>query len=105
MTVYETLERPLVTVLARMERRGISIDRQALSRLSGELGQKQVALEAEIKELADGLLNAPVMIEVARRNSTVEIISQKIHPVDRDRKRELRAPCRRACRSAACPSW
>src|SRR5882724_8979797 len=33
--VYETLERPLVTVLARMERRGISIDRQVLSRLSG----------------------------------------------------------------------
>src|SRR5207253_5719887 len=33
-TVYETLERPLVSVLARMERRGISIDRQGLSRLS-----------------------------------------------------------------------
>jgi DNA polymerase-1 len=36
-TVYETLERPLVSVLARMERRGISIDRQVLLRLSGEL--------------------------------------------------------------------
>jgi ATP-dependent RNA helicase RhlE len=46
---------------------------------------------AEIKALADGLLNAPAMIEVARRNSTVEIISQKVHPVDRDRKRELLA--------------
>ena len=34
-TVYETLERPLVPVLARMERRGIAIDRQILSRLSG----------------------------------------------------------------------
>src|SRR5471032_1258227 len=44
---------------------------------------------AEIKALADGLLNAPAMIEVARRNSTVELINQKIHPVDRDRKREL----------------
>ncbi|HEY5308690.1 MAG TPA: DEAD/DEAH box helicase, partial [Casimicrobiaceae bacterium] len=43
----------------------------------------------EIKTLADGLLNAPAMIEVARRNSTVEIITQKVHPVDRDRKREL----------------
>jgi len=43
----------------------------------------------EIKALADGLLNAPAMIEVARRNSTVEIITQKVHPVDRDRKREL----------------
>jgi ATP-dependent RNA helicase RhlE len=43
----------------------------------------------EIKDLADNLLNAPAMIEVARRNSTVEIITQKVHPVDRDRKREL----------------
>jgi ATP-dependent RNA helicase RhlE len=43
----------------------------------------------EIKTLADSLLNAPMMIEVARRNSTVEIITQKVHPVDRDRKREL----------------
>jgi len=45
----------------------------------------------EIKALADSLLNAPAMIEVARRNSTVEMITQKIHPVDRDRKRELLA--------------
>jgi ATP-dependent RNA helicase RhlE len=43
----------------------------------------------EIKTLADGLLNAPAMIEVARRNSTVEVIAQKIHPVDRDRKHPL----------------
>ncbi len=43
----------------------------------------------EIRTLADGLLNAPALIEVAPRNSTVEIISQRIHPVDRDRKREL----------------
>ena len=43
----------------------------------------------EIKALADGLLNSPAMIEVARRNSTVEVISQKIHPVDRDKKHVL----------------
>src|SRR3954451_3992086 len=43
----------------------------------------------EIKALADGLLNSPAMIEVARRNSTVEIIAQKIHPVDRNRKHPL----------------
>ncbi|MEA2977521.1 MAG: polymerase [Alphaproteobacteria bacterium] len=51
-TVYETLERPLVRVLARMERRGISIDRQILSRLSGEFAQRAGALDAEIRELA-----------------------------------------------------
>ncbi|WP_420477080.1 DEAD/DEAH box helicase [Noviherbaspirillum sp. ST9] len=45
----------------------------------------------EIKELADSLLNAPAMIEVARRNSTAEMIAQKIHPVDRNRKHQLLA--------------
>src|SRR6478672_8946047 len=51
-TVYETLERPLVPVLARMERRGISIDRQVLSRLSGEFAQRGAALEDEVRKLA-----------------------------------------------------
>ena len=51
-TVYETLERPLASVLARMERRGISIDRQTLSRLSGEFAQRGAGLEAEVRELA-----------------------------------------------------
>jgi DNA polymerase-1 len=49
---YETLERPLVDVLARMERRGISIDRQILSRLSGEFAQTMARLESEIHALA-----------------------------------------------------
>src|SRR5712671_4404086 len=56
-TVYETLERPLIAVLARMERRGISIDRQVLSRLSGEFAQKAGGLEEEIKTLAGEPLN------------------------------------------------
>lgn len=43
----------------------------------------------EIKRLADGLLNNPALIEVARRNSTVEIIAQKVHPVDREKKAAL----------------
>ncbi len=56
-SVYATLERPLVPVLARMERRGISIDRQVLSRLSGEFAQRAGALEAEIQEIAGEPLN------------------------------------------------
>jgi len=52
MSVYETLERPLLPVLARMERRGISIDRQVLSRLSGEFAQRGAALESEVRTLA-----------------------------------------------------
>ncbi|WP_104662410.1 DNA polymerase I [Ensifer adhaerens] len=50
--VYERLERPLVAVLARMEDRGITIDRQILSRLSGELAQGAAGLEDEIYKLA-----------------------------------------------------
>ncbi|MDI1266758.1 MAG: DNA polymerase I [bacterium] len=55
--VYETLERPLVTVLARMERRGISIDRQVLSRLSGDFAQTAARVEAEIQEIAGEPIN------------------------------------------------
>ena len=45
----------------------------------------------EIKALADGLLSEPVYIEVARRNTAAELVTQVVHPVDRDRKRELLA--------------
>jgi len=44
---------------------------------------------SEIKQLADGLLNSPVMIEVARRNTAAESVSQTIHLVDKGRKRAL----------------
>ena len=57
VTVYETLERPLVAVLARMERRSISIDRQVLSRLSGDFAQRAMGLEEEIRQLAGEPLN------------------------------------------------
>jgi DNA polymerase-1 len=56
-TVYETLERPLVDVLVRMERRGIAIDRQTLSRLSGEFAQTAARVEAEIREMAGEPIN------------------------------------------------
>ena len=45
----------------------------------------------EIKALADGLLNAPETIEVAKRNATADTIEHKVYPVDRDRKRPLLA--------------
>lgn len=51
-SVYERLERPLVPVLSRMEERGILIDRQMLSRLSGEFAQRAAALEEEIYQIA-----------------------------------------------------
>ncbi|MFC7065590.1 DNA polymerase I [Brucella rhizosphaerae] len=57
MSVYERLERPLVDVLARMEERGISVDRQVLSRLSGDLAQAAAGFEDEIYELAGEKFN------------------------------------------------
>ena len=55
--VYDTLEKPLPQVLARMEERGISIDQPVLARLSNEFGKKQVALEQEINEIAGAPVN------------------------------------------------
>ncbi len=43
----------------------------------------------DIKRLADSLLNAPALIEVAKRNTTSNNIKQTVHPVDRERKKEL----------------
>ena len=45
----------------------------------------------EIKALAERLLNQPKTIEVARRNATADTVEQSVHPVDRDRKKELLA--------------
>ncbi len=45
----------------------------------------------DIKALADRLLNQPALIEVARRNATADTIAQKVHPVGRERKKELLA--------------
>jgi ATP-dependent RNA helicase RhlE len=43
----------------------------------------------DIRLLAKGITNNPVEIDVAPRNSAVDIIQQKIHPVDKARKAEL----------------
>ena len=56
-TVYETLERPLVPVLARMEMAGIKVDRDTLSRMSNTFAQKMAGLEAELHEMAGGSFN------------------------------------------------
>ena len=43
----------------------------------------------EIRQLADDLLGSPTLIQVTRRNTAAEGVSQVIHPVDRERKRAL----------------
>jgi DNA polymerase-1 len=56
-TVYETLERPLVPVLAQMEMAGVKVDRDTLSRMSNAFAQKMAGLEDEIQTLAGRKFN------------------------------------------------
>lgn len=56
-SVYETLERPLIPVLTRMEARGIAIDKALLARLSSEFAQGAARIEDEISALAGEKLN------------------------------------------------
>jgi ATP-dependent RNA helicase RhlE len=45
----------------------------------------------EIKKLADGFMHDPLLIEVAHRNATAALIAQRMHPVDREKKKDLLA--------------
>jgi DNA polymerase I len=56
-SVYETLERPLVCVLADMERTGIKVDKTILSRLTSTFAQRVARLETEIYDLAGHKFN------------------------------------------------
>jgi DNA polymerase I len=52
--VYERVDKPLVSVIGRMERRGIRVDRDYLARLSSEFSRDIQALEEKIYEAACG---------------------------------------------------
>lgn len=57
MTVYETLERPLLGVISRMERTGVKVDPSVLSRLSSQFAQGVARLEEEINGLVGHKFN------------------------------------------------
>ena len=57
LTVYETLERPLVSVLADMEAAGVAIDTDLLRKLSNDFAKDMLKLEKEIHKLAGGEFN------------------------------------------------
>lgn len=63
-TVYETLERPMVAVLMRMEMAGVKVDSSALSRMSNAFSQKMSKLEDEIHELAGEKFNVQAPAQV-----------------------------------------
>ena len=45
----------------------------------------------EIRSLSDVLLHDPVLLQVARRNAAADLVEHLVHPVARERKRELLA--------------
>ena len=57
VSVYQTTEKPLVPVIVDMEKNGICVDRNVLSRLSGEFAQKMAAMEVDIYKLAGETFN------------------------------------------------
>lgn len=57
VTVYETLERPLVPILAQMEEAGVAIDSALLKRLSQEFAARLAQLEHDIHALAGETFN------------------------------------------------
>ncbi len=51
-TLYETIERPLIRVLAKMEIAGVAVDRARLEQINAELTSESERLEAEVQQLA-----------------------------------------------------
>lgn len=56
-TVYETLDRPLVPIVARMERLGIRVDKDRLQQLASEFTQRMAELEERAYALAGRTFN------------------------------------------------
>ncbi|GAA6211261.1 DNA polymerase I [Hyphomicrobiales bacterium 4NK60-0047b] len=73
MTVYETLERPLVPVLAGMEMEGVVVDRSILAGLSQGFAEKLTELEAQIHKLTDESFN------IASPKQLGEVLFEKLN--------------------------
>ncbi|ABK45751.1 DNA polymerase I [Magnetococcus marinus MC-1] len=55
--LYETIERPLIPVLAEMEYAGVLVDRDVLSTMSADFSKRRARLVEEIHELAGEVFN------------------------------------------------
>ncbi len=66
VTVHETLERPLLPVIVRMEQAGILVDATQLRRLSGEFGLRMAGLEEDIQKLAGHPFNVGSPAQLGR---------------------------------------
>ena len=73
MTVYETLERSLVPVLAEMEMAGVYVDRSILAGLSKDFAEKLTDLEGQIHKLTDETFN------IASPKQLGEVLFEKLN--------------------------
>jgi len=76
----------------RMMDMGFSKDLQRIVKLIPHKRQNllfSATYSTEIKQLADNMLNQPVLIEVATRNTTADTVDQIIHPVEKNQKQKL----------------
>ncbi len=56
-TLYADLERPLISVLARMEQAGVAVDVDRLRQLSAEFAERMASIESEIYQQAGRTFN------------------------------------------------
>ena len=104
MSVYETLERPMPAVLARMEERGISIDPAMLAKLSNDFGKEQAALEQEINEIAGTPVNRRLAQAAGRHPVRQDGPARRLEDQDRamvDRRARIGGAGRGRPRAAA----
>jgi DNA polymerase-1 len=77
---YETVERPLPLVIARMERAGIRVDREELRRLSVDFTQRIAALERQIYD------RAGTEFTIGSPKQLAEVLFEKLKLPPRGRK-------------------
>jgi DNA polymerase-1 len=101
--VFETIEMPLVPVLARVEQNGVKVDAPLLRRISDELGERMTALQQQcwkeaggefnlgsppqLQEILYGRLKLPVLAKTAKGQPTTneDVLEQLAaqHPLPR----------------------